>query len=206
MYRGECNKSCSARDLRYINWFIVWCHRRFEFKLHSCIQRWVASYGSCAMWVISKALSCYQPQFDETQMGWSVEVLVQFDLRFPEFTDPDYEHYATLLDGISDLDVLFADDLLKPEWPPSKQFKHCAYAEEATSAASALKDVTNHKWFGPITTLPEREKAVHGVILSNTVAEFSGGTKPVLGTPQPNPFAYTFSGSFSNCTINVSLK
>ena len=158
MYRGECNKSCSARDLQYINWFIVWCHRRFEFKLHSCIQRWVASYGYCATWVISKALSCYQPQFDETQMGWSVEVPVQFDLGFPEFTDPDYEHYATLLDGISDLDVLFADDLLKPEWPPSKRFKHCAYAEEATSAASALKDVTNHKWFGPITTLPERER------------------------------------------------
>ena len=35
--------------------------------------------------------------------------------------------------------------------------------------------------------------------------EFSAGTKPVLA-PQPNPFAYTFSGSFSNCTINVSLK
>ena len=29
-------------------------------------------------------------------------------------------------------------------------------AEEAMSAASALKDATNHKWFGPITTSPER--------------------------------------------------
>ena len=38
----------------------------------------------------------------------------------PEFIDPDYEHYATLLDGISDLDVLFGDDPLKPEQPPSK--------------------------------------------------------------------------------------
>ena len=38
-----------------------------------------------------------------------------FDLGFPEFTYPDYEHYATLLDGLSDLDVLFGDDLLKPE-------------------------------------------------------------------------------------------
>ena len=44
-----------------------------------------------------------------------------FDLGFPEFTDPDYEHYATLLDGISDLDVLFDGDPLKPERPPSKQ-------------------------------------------------------------------------------------
>ena len=122
-----------------------------------------------------------------------------FDLGFPEFTDPDYKHYATLLDGLSDLDVLFGDDPLKPEQPPSKRFKHCAYAkeksrkpdpfcsvapitfsmrhaehtendrryrtervllarlaEEAMSAASALKDVTNHKWFGPITTSPER--------------------------------------------------
>ena len=32
-----------------------------------------------------------------------------FDLGFPECTDPDYEHYATLLDGISDLDDLFGD-------------------------------------------------------------------------------------------------
>ena len=47
-------------------------------------------------------------------MGWSIEVPVQFDLRFPEFTNPDYEHYATMLDGISDLDILFGDDLLKP--------------------------------------------------------------------------------------------
>ena len=38
------------------------------------------------------------------------------------------------------------------------------------------------------------------------VEEFSGGTKVALGIPQPNPFAHTFSGSFSNCTINVSLK
>ena len=38
-----------------------------------------------------------------------------FDLGFPEFTDPDYEHYATLLDGISDLDFLYGNDLLKPE-------------------------------------------------------------------------------------------
>ena len=38
-----------------------------------------------------------------------------FDLGFPEFTEHDYDHYATLLDGISDLDVLFDDDLLKPE-------------------------------------------------------------------------------------------
>ena len=93
-----------------------------------------------------------------------------FDLSFPEFTHPDYEHYATLLDGISDLDILFGNNLLKPEQPPSKRFKHCAYAEEATSAASTLKDVTNHKQFGPITTSPEREKAVRGVILSNTEA------------------------------------
>ena len=42
----------------------------------------------------------------------------------PEFTDPDYEHYATLLDGISDLDILFGDDPLKPEQPLSKRFKH----------------------------------------------------------------------------------
>jgi len=129
-----------------------------------------------------------------------------FDLGFSEFTDPDYEHYATLLNGISYLDVLFGDDPLKPERPLSKRFKHCAYAEEAKSAASALKDVTNHKRFGPITTSPEREKAAHGVIPSNTVAEFSGGTKPVLGSLQPNPLAYTFSGSFFNCTINVPLK
>ena len=91
-----------------------------------------------------------------------------FDLGFPEFTKLDYEHYATLLDGISDSDILFDDDPLKPERPPSKRFKHCEYAEEATSAASALKDVTNHKQFGPITTSPEREKAARGVILSNT--------------------------------------
>ena len=38
-----------------------------------------------------------------------------FDLGFPEFTDPDYKHYATFSDGISDLDVLFGNDLLKPE-------------------------------------------------------------------------------------------
>jgi len=38
-----------------------------------------------------------------------------FDLGFSKFTDPDYEHYATLLDGISDLDVLLGDDPLKPE-------------------------------------------------------------------------------------------
>ena len=75
-----------------------------------------------------------------------------FELGFPEFTNPHYEHYAMLLDGISDLNVLFGDDPLKPERPPSKQFKHCAYAEEATSAAFALKDVTNHKRFGPITS------------------------------------------------------
>ena len=62
-----------------------------------------------------------------------------FDLGFPELTDPDHEHYATLLDRISDLDVLFGDDPLKPKRPPSKRFD-------------------------------------------------------------------TFSGSFSNCTINVSLK
>ena len=43
-----------------------------------------------------------------------------FDLGFPEFTDPDYEHCAMLLDGISDLDVHFDDNLLKPEWPRSK--------------------------------------------------------------------------------------
>ena len=58
----------------------------------------------------------------------------------------------------------FDDNQLKP----SKQFKHCAYAGEATSAASALKDVTNHKRFGPITTSLEREKAARGVIMSNT--------------------------------------
>ena len=38
-----------------------------------------------------------------------------FDLGFPEFTDPDYEHYAMLLDRISDLDILFEDNPLKPE-------------------------------------------------------------------------------------------
>ena len=43
-----------------------------------------------------------------------------FDLSFPEFTDPDYEHYAMLLDRISDLDVLFEDNPLKPERPLSK--------------------------------------------------------------------------------------
>ena len=126
-----------------------------------------------------------------------------FDLGFPEFTDPDYEHYATLLDGLSDLDVLFGDDPQKSEQPPSKRFKHCAYAkeksrksdpfcfvapitfsirhaehtesdlhygtervllarlaEEATSAASDLKDVTNHKRFGHIATSPERKLRV----------------------------------------------
>ena len=51
-----------------------------------------------------------------------------FDLGFPEFTYPDYEHYATLLDGLSVFDVLFGDNLLKPEQPLSKRFKHCAYA------------------------------------------------------------------------------
>ena len=75
-----------------------------------------------------------------------------FDLGFPEFTDPDLKHHAKLLDGISDLDVLFDDDPLKPELPPSNGFKHCAYAEEPTSSASAFKDVTNHKRFGHITT------------------------------------------------------
>lgn len=93
-----------------------------------------------------------------------------FDLGFPEFTDPDYEQYATLLDGISDLRVLFGDDPLKPERPPSKRFKHCAYIEEATSAASALIDVTKHKRFEPITTLPDRVKTARGVIPSNTEA------------------------------------
>ena len=83
-----------------------------------------------------------------------------FDLGFPGFTKLDYEQYATLSDGISDSDVLSDDYPLKPERPPSKRFKHCAYAEEATSAASALKDMINHKWFGPITTSPEREKGV----------------------------------------------
>ena len=93
-----------------------------------------------------------------------------FDLGFPEFIDRDYKHYAMLLDRISDLDVLFDDDPLKPERPPFKRFKHCAYTEEATSTASTLKDVTNHKRFGPITTSPEREEAVCGVIPSNTEA------------------------------------
>lgn len=76
-----------------------------------------------------------------------------FDFGFPQFTDPDYEHFTTLLDGISDLDVLCGDDLLKPEQPPSKRFKHCVYAEEVTSTASSLKDVPNHKLLGPIITL-----------------------------------------------------
>ena len=85
----------------------------------------------------------------------------------PEFTDLDYEHYATLLDGISDLDVLFGDDLLKPEQhclsnsstvapiafsmlhaPHAESDQHyemervwlARLAEEAMSAASALKD------------------------------------------------------------------
>ena len=81
-----------------------------------------------------------------------------FNLGFPEFTDPDFEHYATLLEGISDLDVLFGNDPLKPERPPSKRFKQCAYFEEATSAASALKDVINHKQFGTITIYLTRER------------------------------------------------
>jgi len=93
-----------------------------------------------------------------------------FDLGFPEFTDPDYEEYATLLDGISDLDVLFGNDPLKPERPPSKRFKHCAYIEEATSEASALTDVTKHKQFGPITTSPDRVKTARGAIPSITEA------------------------------------
>ena len=49
-----------------------------------------------------------------------VQFNLAFDLGFPEFAYPDYEHYATLLDGLSDLDVLLGDDLLKPERPPSK--------------------------------------------------------------------------------------
>ena len=105
-----------------------------------------------------------------------------FDLGFPGFTEHDYDHYAALLDGISDLDVLFDDDPLKPERPPSKRFKHCAYAEEATSAASALKDVTNHKRFGPITTSPEREKAARGVIPSNTEASTRWAVKNLWAT------------------------
>ena len=48
-----------------------------------------------------------------------------FDLGFSKFTDLDI-HY----DGISDLDILLGDDTLKPERPPSRRFKHCAYAEE----------------------------------------------------------------------------
>ena len=42
-----------------------------------------------------------------------------FDLGFPKFTDPDCKHYATFSDRISDLEVLFGNNLLKPEWPPS---------------------------------------------------------------------------------------
>ena len=142
-----------------------------------------------------------------------------FDLGFLEIIDPDYEHYATLLDGISDLDVLFGDGPLKPERPSSKRFKHCAYAEEATSAGFALKDVTCHKRFGPITTSPESEKAV---ILSNTEASTRWAVKnfnlcatnrsavkpsdPVPADLLHIPFAHTFSGSFSNCTITVFLK
>ena len=38
------------------------------------------------------------------------------------------------------------------------------YAEEATSAASALKDVTIHKWIGPITIPLQTEKAARGMI------------------------------------------
>ena len=91
-----------------------------------------------------------------------------FHLGFPEFTDLDYKHYAMLLDRISDLDILFGHNLLKPEQPPSKRLKHCAYAEEVMSAASTLKDVPNHKQFGPIITSPDRVKAVRGVIPSNT--------------------------------------
>ena len=84
-----------------------------------------------------------------------------FDLGFPSLLT-----LATLLDRISDLDVLFGNDPLKLERPPSKRFKHCVYAEEVTSAASTLKDVTNHKRLD--STSPEREKAAHGVIPSNT--------------------------------------
>ena len=59
---------------------------------------------------------------------WSFHFNPAFDLGFPEFTEHDYDNYATLLDGISDLDVIFDDDPLKPERLPSKRFKHCAYA------------------------------------------------------------------------------
>ena len=38
------------------------------------------------------------------------------------------------------------------------------YAEEATSAASALKDVTIHKQIGPITIPHQTEKAARGMI------------------------------------------
>ena len=48
--------------------------------------------------------------------GWADPSKFQFNpvfgLGFPEFTDPDYEQYAMLLDGISDLDVLFGDHRL----------------------------------------------------------------------------------------------
>ena len=65
---------------------------------------------------------------------WGDPSKFQFNLTFDlEFINPDYEHHTTLLDRISDLDVLFGDDPLKPEWPLSKRFKHCAYAEEVTS-------------------------------------------------------------------------
>ena len=43
-------------------------HGQFEFKFHS-YEQLVASYGSCAARVFSEALSCCQPQFDETQMA-----------------------------------------------------------------------------------------------------------------------------------------
>ena len=41
--------------------------------------------------------------------------LPHWTVVIPEFTDPDYEHYAMLLDRISDLDICFGDDLVKPE-------------------------------------------------------------------------------------------
>ena len=107
-----------------------------------------------------KRVSVISPSLMKPQWGDPLKFQFNpaFDLGFPEFTDPDYEHYAA--DKLCCwTESHFGNNLLKPERPPSKQFKHCVYAEQATSAASTWKDVTNRKQFGPITTR-ERESCM----------------------------------------------